>query len=95
MKVDDSGALQSVSATLRSPAANGDKELLALSLKAAEAMLKISGEKDPVALYFVAEAHFAGGDKAKAKEFGGKAIAAADSEGLKAQLEKLTKKYSD
>jgi thiol-disulfide isomerase/thioredoxin len=95
VKVDDSGALRSVSATLRSPAANGDKELLALSLKAAEAMLKISGEKDPVALYFVAEAHFAGGDKAKAKEFGAKAIAAADSEGLKAQLEKLTKKYSD
>ena len=32
-------------------------------------MLKIAGEKDAVALYFVAEAHFAGGDKAKAKEF--------------------------
>jgi len=95
IKADDTGALQSVSATLRSPAANGDKELHALSLKAAEAMLKISGEKDPIALYFVAEAHFANGDKAKAKEFGDKAIAAADNDRMKAQLEKLTKKYSE
>ncbi len=92
---DDSALLQSVSATLRSPAAGGDKELVALSLRAAEGMLKINGEKDPVALYFVAEAHFAGGDKAKAKEFGTRAIAAADDDRMKMQLESLTKKYSD
>jgi hypothetical protein len=87
--------LQSVSVTLRSPAAGGDKELAALSLKSAEAMLKITGEKDPVALYFVAESHFALGDKAKAKEFAARAIAAAQDEGLKKQLEARTKKYSD
>ena len=34
-------------------------------------------------------------DKAKAKEFGARAIAAADSEQLKGQLEKLTKKYEE
>jgi thiol-disulfide isomerase/thioredoxin len=95
VKNDDSGMLQSVSATLRSPAAGGDKELAALSLRAAEGMLKINGEKDPVALYFVAEAHFAGGDKARAKEFGARAVAAAADERMKMQLENLTKKYAD
>jgi len=91
----DLTTLVTVSTLLRSSPAGGDKELLALSLKAAEAMLKVNGEKDPQALYFVAEAHFAKGDKAKAKEFGDKAIAAADDERMKAQLEKLTKKYSE
>jgi thiol-disulfide isomerase/thioredoxin len=95
-KADDSSALQAVSGALRSPAAAGDKELLALSVKAAEAAVKAAGDKDPVALYFLAEAHFAAGDKAKAKETGAKAIAAAeDSPPLKAQLEKLTKKYEE
>jgi thiol-disulfide isomerase/thioredoxin len=95
VKDEDSGTLQSVSAALSSPGANGDKQLLALSLKAAEAMLKIAGEKDAVALYFFAEAQFANGNKAKAKEYGGKAIAAATNPGLKAELEKRTKKYSE
>jgi len=95
IKNDDSGALQGMSAALRSPPAAGNKELLAMSLKAAEAMLKINGEKDSVALYFVAESHFAAGDKAKAKEYGAKAIAATDNNGLKMQLENLTKKYND
>ena len=58
-------------------------------------MLKITGEKDAVALYFVAEAHFAAGDKAKAKEFGARAVAAADNDRMKMQLENLTKKYAD
>jgi hypothetical protein len=95
VKDDDSGTLQSVSAALRSPGAGGDKQLLALSLKAAEDMLKIAGEKDAVALYFVAEAQFANGNKAKAKELGAKAIAAADNPNIKAQLERLTKKYGE
>ena len=95
IKSDDSAALQQVSAVLRSPGASGDKELAALSLRAAESMLKITGEKDAVALYFVAEAHFAAGDKAKAKEFGARAVAAADNDRMKMQLENLTKKYAD
>jgi thiol-disulfide isomerase/thioredoxin len=94
MKTDDSGALRSVSVAL-SQSAGTDKELAALALKAAEGMLKIDGEKDPVALYFVAEAHFAAGDKAKAKEFGARAVAAAEDEGLKKQLEVRTNKYAD
>jgi len=64
-------------------------------VKAAEAMLKLSGEKDAIALYFVAEAHFANGDAAKAKDFGSKAVAAADDANLKKQIEMLIKKFDD
>ncbi len=95
MKADDSSALQGVSNALRGPAANGDKELLALALKAAEAALKITGEKDAIGLYYVAEAHFAAGDKAKAKEYAAKTLAAADTEQLKAALERQFKKYDE
>ena len=94
MKADDSSALQSVSAALRGQAA-GDKTLLGISVKAAEAAAKIAGDKDAIAQYFLAEAYFASGDKAKAKATGAKAIAAADTEQMKAQLEKLTKKYDE
>jgi hypothetical protein len=94
VKTEDSGALRSVAGPL-AQSADGDKDMAALTLKAAEAMLKLDGEKDPIALYYVAEAHFATGDKAKAKEFAARAIAAAQDEGLKKQLEARTKKYSD
>ena len=94
IKAEDSGALQSISGAL-SKDAGGDKEVAALALKSAEALLKLNGEKDAVTLYFIAEAHFAGGDKAKAKEFAAKAIDSADSEGMKAQIGRLTKKYND
>ena len=93
--VTSSSSKVNPSSALRSPDAKDNKELLALSLKAAEAALKLAGEKDAIALYFVAEAHFANGDKAKAKDFGAKAVAAADSDGLKKQLENLTKKFDD
>jgi thiol-disulfide isomerase/thioredoxin len=94
VKVEDPMPLRSLSGMLRAPDVKDNKEFLALSLKAAEAGLKISGDKDPVALYFVAEAHFATGDKAKAKEYGDKAVAAADGN-IKKQLEMLVKKYDD
>ena len=95
VKLDDPMPLRSLSMTLRGPDAKDNKELLALSLKAAEAALKMAGEKDAIALYFVAEAQFANGDKAKAKDFGAKAVAAADNDNLKKQLENLTKKFDD
>ena len=41
-------ALQVGVGALRGPAAGGDKELLALSVKAAEAALKIAGDKDAI-----------------------------------------------
>ncbi|HSQ54122.1 MAG TPA: redoxin family protein [Gemmata sp.] len=96
-KKDDSSMLRNVSAALRTTAGKGEKELTALSLKAAEAALNITGETDAMGLYYVAEAHFAAGDKAKAQEMGKKALEAAEKENprLKAQLEKMVKKYED
>ena len=91
---EDPGILQTVSSALRGPDAKDHKELLALSVKAAEAAVKLAGEKDAVALYYLAEAYFATGDKAKAKGTGAKAVAAADAN-LKKQLERLVEKYDD
>jgi thiol-disulfide isomerase/thioredoxin len=94
VKQEDPGAVQGLIRALISPDAKMHKDMVALAVKSADALLKLAGDKDAVALYFVAEAHFANGDKAKAKDFGAKAVAAAD-ENLKKQLEKLTKKYDD
>ncbi|OWK34545.1 Thiol:disulfide oxidoreductase related to ResA [Fimbriiglobus ruber] len=93
---DDAMILRSVSSALR-PAASKEKALAALSLKAAEAGLKIAGDKDALALLGVADAHFAAGDKAKAKEFADKAVTAADGEsaGLKNFVKNQVKKFDD
>ncbi len=91
-KSGDDRLLGSVSSALRGPDAKGNKELLALSIKAAESGVKVSGGKEPIPLYFLAEAYFASGDTTKAKAAGAKAIAAADGN-LKKQLEAMTKKY--
>jgi thiol-disulfide isomerase/thioredoxin len=94
-KQENASMLSQVSGALRSPAAKEKKELLALSVKAAEAGVKLAGDKDPVPLYYLAEAHFAAGDKAKAQELAKKAIEAADNAQMKATLERLTKKYGE
>ncbi|HSQ58041.1 MAG TPA: hypothetical protein VLM40_20115, partial [Gemmata sp.] len=72
-------------------------ELTALSLKAAEAALKITGETDAMGLYYVAEAHFAAGDKSKAQEMGKKALEAAEKESpvYKNYIQKQIKKFED
>lgn len=93
LKQEDPLPLRTVSTTLRT-AGKDNKELLGMSLKAAEAGLKLAGDKDAMALYYVAEAHFALGDKAKAKEFGAKAVEAAEDEPrLKTSLSNAVKKY--
>ncbi|MBY0457556.1 MAG: hypothetical protein K2V38_09485, partial [Gemmataceae bacterium] len=94
LKTEDTGVLRTVAGALGSPAAKDNKELLALAVKAAEAGVKLAGDKDAIALYYLAEAHFASGDTAKAKEFGAKAVEAADGN-LKKQIENLIKKYDD
>jgi len=96
LKQDDHTALTAVSGALRVNAA-GDKAVLALALKAAESALKLAGDKDSLTLLSVAEAHFANGDTAKAKEFGAKAVAAAEkeSDGLKQYVEGQVKKFDD
>jgi hypothetical protein len=90
---DDPTALRTVSATLRSPAAKGDKELLAVSLKAAQALMEVSGDTDASALLNLAETYFATGDKTKALEQGRKAVAAADSPALKRFIEQRVKAF--
>jgi thiol-disulfide isomerase/thioredoxin len=97
VKTEDHTVLTMVSSVMRSPNANKDKELLKLSLTAAEAALKIAGDKDVFTLLTVAEAHFANDDKAKAKDFGAKAVAAAEKEsaGLKQYVENQVKKFDD
>jgi len=96
IKQDDPTALTGVSGALRAGAGD-DKGVLALSLKAAEAALKVAGDKDIFVLLTVAEAHFANKDVAKAKEFGAKAVAAAEKEsvGLKQYVETQVKKFDD
>jgi thiol-disulfide isomerase/thioredoxin len=84
-----------ISSLLNSPVVKDNKELLAEVLKAAEAQLKDAGESNYMALMNVADAHFALGDRAKAKEFGAKAVAAAKIPALKANLEKRVAKYDE
>jgi len=92
-KYDDTNAMFSVSASLRT--AKDDKDLLALAIEAAETMLKAAGEKDLRALFCMAEAQFAGGDKEKAKQYLKKAIDAAEQAGDKEFLEKRLKQYDE
>lgn len=88
--------LRMVSTSLRAPAARQSKELLALSLKAAEAVVKISGEKDAFAMLNLAETHLACGDKDKAKEAGKKAMdAAGENPNLKRYIEQRLKAIDD
>jgi thiol-disulfide isomerase/thioredoxin len=97
IKQEDPIVLRTVSSVLRSPAAKDQKDLLTLSVKAAEAGVKVAGDKDAMALLNVAESYFATGDKAKAQEYGKKALAAAeaDSPAVKKYIEGQVKKYDE
>jgi len=95
IKQDDPTALRTVSSIMRSDAAKGNKDLLALSLRAAQAMVKVAGEDDAMALFNLAEAYFATGDRAKAREYGKKAVEAADTPARKRSLEQQIKKFED
>jgi thiol-disulfide isomerase/thioredoxin len=95
VKQDDPTALRAVSAAMRSPGAAGNKELLQISVYTAEMMLKMTGDKDLGAVLNIADAYFASGDRAKAREFGAKAVAAADNPRTKEAVEKMIKKYDD
>jgi thiol-disulfide isomerase/thioredoxin len=56
------------------------KELLALAVAAAKEVVRIEGGADAQSLIDLADAYFASGDKAKAKEWAGKAVEAARGE---------------
>lgn len=97
MKQEDPIVLQTVSSVMRSPAVKGDKDAIQMSVKAAEAALKLAGDNDALALVNVANSYFAAGDKAKAQEYGKKAMAAAeaDSPGLKNYIQGQVKKFDE
>jgi hypothetical protein len=59
---------------------NKSKELAVLAVRAAEALLCFSGGKEPDSLLRLADAYFASGDKAKAKEYARRAMDAAAGE---------------
>jgi thiol-disulfide isomerase/thioredoxin len=93
---EDAIMLRSVAGVLATPEAKGQKELTDLSLKAADALLKAAGDKDPLAFLAVAEIYFAAGDKAKARELGQKAVdAAGDNARLKQAIEQQIKRYGE
>jgi thiol-disulfide isomerase/thioredoxin len=56
------------------------KELVALAVRAAEALVRIDGGKDAYSLICLADAYLISGDNVKAKEYARKAIAAAAGE---------------
>jgi thiol-disulfide isomerase/thioredoxin len=95
VKQEDASALQNLSGALRSPGAKEEKEIAALAVQAAEAGLKVAGDKDVIALMNVAETHFALGNNAKAREYGALAIAAAESPQQKQDVEQRVKAYQD
>jgi thiol-disulfide isomerase/thioredoxin len=95
LKTSDDMVLGTVAGALRSPAAEKNKDLLAVALKAAEAAVKVAGDKDWRAVLGLAETHFALGNAEKARECGAKALAAADKESapIKAFVEKQIKQF--
>ena len=94
IKQEDPTALRVVASALRVPAAKEHKGLGELSLKAALAGLKLSGEKDMGSLLNVADSYFALGNKEKAREYGALAVAAAEPR-FRANVEKMIQRYEE
>ncbi len=95
-KYEDVLALRSVSLAL-SQNAKHDKEMMSLAVKAAEAVVTASGDKDAMALINLANVYFAAGEKDKAREYGKKAVeaAAATPGRLKDVIEAQAKKFDE
>ncbi|MFO0843334.1 MAG: redoxin family protein [Gemmataceae bacterium] len=95
-KYADAMALRTVSATLRTEA-KGNKDLMGLAVKAAEGMLAAEGDKNAMALVNLASTHFAAGNKEKAREYGKRAVEAAEDEParVKQSIEKQVKQFEE
>jgi thiol-disulfide isomerase/thioredoxin len=79
-KREDQQVLALASSILRQGHAKGEKDLVALAVKAAEAQVRITGGKDARTLLELADAYFVSGDKVRAKEYARKALGASDEE---------------
>ncbi len=79
IKNSDDSLLGNIANALRGPDAKGQKDLLAISVSAAEEALKLAGDKDMRALLGVAQSNLAAGDAKRGKEFAEKVLAVADA----------------
>lgn len=93
-KNEDGGGYARVASLLTAPTAKTDKALKTLAVEAAETAVKLNGDKDIGSLLALADAYFATGDQARAKEIGAKAVEAAEPR-LKPFIEKRIKKYDE
>jgi thiol-disulfide isomerase/thioredoxin len=85
--------LQSLRATWTDIQANTDKKYPELAISIAEAVLKLTGQDDPLGLIGLAEAYHLAGNKAKAIEYGEKSVKAASDPELKKALADRAKIY--
>jgi thiol-disulfide isomerase/thioredoxin len=94
---DDQGSLRTVASVLAQSDVAKEKWASELSLKAADALVKVAGDKDLGALLTAANSYYSAGQKDKAKELAKKLIDAAKDqpEGIRSQIEQLTKKYTE
>ena len=76
IKQENPSALMQVSALLRNGPGKESKELLAVAVKAAEALVELQGDKDARALMNLASTYSVAGEKAKAREYARKAVKA-------------------
>jgi thiol-disulfide isomerase/thioredoxin len=80
VKQENAIALMQVAAILRDGHGKESKELLAVAVKAAEGAVEVAGDKNAQALIELASTYYVAGDKAKAREYARKAVAAAAGE---------------
>jgi thiol-disulfide isomerase/thioredoxin len=97
LKQGNPSSLGQVAALLRNGPGKESKELLGVAVKAAEAALKLSGDQDAGALIDLASTYAVAGDKVRAREFAGKALAAAagESAALRQSIEREARKLAE
>ena len=93
VKQSDPMPLQQIAAILRSPTAKDNKDLLAVAVKAADALVTVAGDQDLNALMTASATYEAAGDKAKAVEFAEKAVAAAENDEQKKFIQEQLERY--
>jgi thiol-disulfide isomerase/thioredoxin len=96
-KEGNPSALMQVSALLRLGAGKESKELLAVAVKAAEAAVRVAGDREARALIELAATYHQAGDSERAGEFARRAVAAAADEpaGVRQAIVQEAKRLSD
>jgi thiol-disulfide isomerase/thioredoxin len=89
----NTGLLNNLRALWSDDGVNPDKKHVGLAVTAAEAVLKIEGDKSGLALIGAAEAYHAAGDKAKAVDLAEKAVANAQNDDQKKFFQQQLERY--